>query len=77
MGRWAIRRRRLMAKVKKSLLISSHDLREIEMFRQHLADKQTMPSERFYRKWRVYMGLSEQELEAILRAGDPPKEQKP
>lgn len=52
-----------MAKIKR---LSDHDVAEVEKFRQHLEDMQTMPREDFYRKYQEYMGLSDAELKAAL-----------
>jgi hypothetical protein len=51
------------------LLLSCHDVAELEMFRRYLADMHTMPFRKFYRKYQQYMGLSDAELRAILRRG--------
>ena len=55
-----------MAK-RKVKLLSEHDVKEVAMFMEHCRDLQTMDREAFYRKWQHYMGLSDSELENILR----------
>lgn len=47
--------------------LSQHDIAEVVLFQEHLADLNSdMPRVEFYKKWQEYMELSNQELLAIL-----------
>lgn len=59
------------AKSRKPKLLSDHDVREVVMFQKYLDDlNDSGPNEAFYRRYQKYMGLSNEELAAILAKGE-------
>jgi hypothetical protein len=52
---------------RKITRLSDHDVQEVVLFQQYLADMHTMPRDEFYHEYQEYMGLSDAELAAILQ----------
>ena len=47
--------------------ISTHDFNEVLKFKEYLQDRRTMTPSDFHRKYQAYEGLSDAELQVVLR----------